>query len=177
MERIAASGEDLSEEPDEWGLDDSGQLVDLRSDEPREDASKAAPEPFSVDEALTRLRDAGMVAASRPALRSGAGFDVVSVPMPVGKSALAVHQAKWDPLTRILPQVEKALAAETVTALKAISAQLHAAGSRLPSAKPQPAVSGPVHSAVWHATPPERERPVPRKLQQLRAAARRAKRR
>ncbi|MFJ9893591.1 hypothetical protein ACIQPR_09675 [Streptomyces sp. NPDC091280] len=30
MERIAASGEDLSEEPDDWGYDDQGEIVDLR---------------------------------------------------------------------------------------------------------------------------------------------------
>lgn len=34
MERIAASGEDLSEEPDDWGFDGDGQPVDLRGDGP-----------------------------------------------------------------------------------------------------------------------------------------------
>ncbi|MHC3449711.1 hypothetical protein [Streptomyces prasinus] len=33
MERIAASGEDLSEEPDEWGFDANGRVVDLRGDQ------------------------------------------------------------------------------------------------------------------------------------------------
>lgn len=30
MDRIVASGEDLSQEPDEWGYDDDGKVVDLR---------------------------------------------------------------------------------------------------------------------------------------------------
>lgn len=35
MERIAASGEDLSEEPDEWGFDGAGQFTDLRDAQPQ----------------------------------------------------------------------------------------------------------------------------------------------
>ncbi|MGI5048258.1 hypothetical protein ACM9HD_33100, partial [Streptomyces sp. JAC25] len=31
MERIAADGEDLADEPDEWGYDDTGTAVDLRA--------------------------------------------------------------------------------------------------------------------------------------------------
>jgi hypothetical protein len=30
MKRIAESGEDLSEEPDDWGYDEQGKVVDLR---------------------------------------------------------------------------------------------------------------------------------------------------
>lgn len=33
MERIAAAGEDLSEEPDEWGYDEAGHFVDLRGEQ------------------------------------------------------------------------------------------------------------------------------------------------
>lgn len=43
MERIAAGGEDLSEEPDEWGYDDEGKVVDLRY-AARSAATPAAPE-------------------------------------------------------------------------------------------------------------------------------------
>ncbi|RPE38996.1 tetratricopeptide repeat protein [Streptomyces sp. Ag109_O5-1] len=44
MERIAASGEDLSEEADEWGYDDEGKVVDLRP-VTRSAASPSTPEP------------------------------------------------------------------------------------------------------------------------------------
>jgi hypothetical protein len=35
MERITASGEDLSAEPDEWGYDETGEPVDLRGRDPQ----------------------------------------------------------------------------------------------------------------------------------------------
>jgi hypothetical protein len=41
MERIAAVGEDLSDEPDDWGYDENGRVVDLRG-EPDERPSMAA---------------------------------------------------------------------------------------------------------------------------------------
>ncbi|MGW1169957.1 hypothetical protein [Streptomyces sp. NPDC002550] len=46
MERIAASGENLAEEPDEWDRDETGDPVDRRTEEPRsvDVVAEVAPE-------------------------------------------------------------------------------------------------------------------------------------
>ncbi|MEV5930106.1 hypothetical protein ACPCSG_23800 [Streptomyces cellulosae] len=69
MERIAASGEDLSEEPDDWGFDEGGNFVDLRRRSPAEPATPS--EPSSVQDALEALAIAGQVATSGPAMAQG----------------------------------------------------------------------------------------------------------
>ncbi|MGW1726258.1 hypothetical protein ACWCQK_25370 [Streptomyces sp. NPDC002306] len=64
MERIAASGEDLSLEPDEWGFDGEGNRVDLRLENDwvgaRESEQAPQQELFDIAEAAT-------AAASAPA--------------------------------------------------------------------------------------------------------------
>ncbi|MFF5968193.1 hypothetical protein ACFY64_31620 [Streptomyces collinus] len=54
MERIAASGEDLSEEPDEWGFDEAGELVDLRGEQPRRFSDAPAESGADADRAVLR---------------------------------------------------------------------------------------------------------------------------
>ncbi|MEV5007285.1 hypothetical protein [Streptomyces sp. NPDC055692] len=65
MERIAASGEDLSEEPDDWGFDDEGDPVDLRESivPPREpvvlrgESFEMRGEPVDLRDEPVDLRD------------------------------------------------------------------------------------------------------------------------
>ncbi|MDT0388279.1 RAD23 family protein [Streptomyces dubilierae] len=57
MERIAAAGEDLSDEPDDWGYDEDGRIVDLRG-EPDERPSVSVAAPMTA---------ADQAAASTPA--------------------------------------------------------------------------------------------------------------
>lgn len=48
MERIAAAGEDLSDEPDEWGYDDADSVVDLRGSEDRPGVDLVADSQFGL---------------------------------------------------------------------------------------------------------------------------------
>ncbi|MFJ4632078.1 hypothetical protein [Streptomyces sp. NPDC088847] len=77
MERIAASGEDLSGEPDEWGYDDQGNTVDLHAEAPAEatpSASESRPEEVKAGSTVGVIGKADLTAdeRSRLALITGA---------------------------------------------------------------------------------------------------------
>ncbi|MGX1513984.1 hypothetical protein [Streptomyces collinus] len=76
MERIAASNEDLSDEPDDWFLDEDGQPVDRRgfvADQRRSSTQSAAhPVPRMFGMFAAEVRGSGLARSSMPSRLYGA---------------------------------------------------------------------------------------------------------
>ncbi|MER7739982.1 hypothetical protein ABTX34_16980 [Streptomyces sp. NPDC096538] len=172
MERIAASGEDLSEEPDDWGFDEDGKVVDLRTDVDR----PAAPsEPPAIREALAGLAAAGHVLATGHALATGStrsGRPDLMVPDElVGRASLQVgsgrqRRAKLSAVTT--ESADEGLPAPGDPAFRTLLAVQAKHRRDLP--RLFPATPG---SALWDACELAAggQPPTPPKLARLRAAA------
>lgn len=181
MERIAAGGEDLSDEPDDWGFDENGQPVDLRDGQP--------PRNDECDE-LDRLMHGWHTH----------GDDSVDVLAEVARelgmdAGLVLLQCKYTPDSEALAKVRRATkavvagrgASEAMAAgLRDATAHIYPAeaikASLRTMAPTMPGISVPLAGALkWNteALRPflERDRVTSWKLAHLHAAARRAKNR
>lgn len=164
MERIAASGEDLSDEPDDWGFDEHGQPVDLRGAENEAAPANDGPAELTIhwiDEsganATPRRYDRN--AADRNALKDIHDFKAV------GRAVRAQGSVKWQGLETGLVDALHLYCAQTDGLVHGMAVEAKSLVG--------PSLGTELHQHVSADRPAS----IPPKLARLRAAARRAHKR
>ncbi|MEV7252573.1 hypothetical protein [Streptomyces cyaneofuscatus] len=162
MERIATEGEDLSDEPDEWGYDDTGTPTDLRHIESR--SSRAVVPAVQRAFGGSMEADAGHV---QEHLSSSWRSEVTRVRKILGDTsdvwAFSVPSKEWTFAIRPFPSEE----------LESLGCSFpaHPASAAMAAAMASDRLPGIDRSAARHIA--EERHPATWKLAHLRAAARR----
>ncbi|MEW1590387.1 hypothetical protein AB0283_33625, partial [Micromonospora vinacea] len=169
MERIAASGEDLSAEPDDWGYDEDGHTVDRRGTEAESQPANVSHDDLSTLKIWWVSEDGNATDTPRPGARRVVAGDnrVVYVP-DLAKISAQINRAMRTAVSRNPLRVYPA-GLRTFTCFKEESEesqQFEASLARLLSRWDLI----PEHRPAREGEPGDRT-PVPPKLARLHAAA------
>jgi antitoxin ParD1/3/4 len=157
MERIVASGEDLSDEPDDWGLDEHGQPIDLR--DAGNESVPANDGPAEVTYAW--IDESGAHATRRQYDREAAWKNILGFKGGVGRVQGSV---KWQGLATNLGLTDALTHGDELVRGMVVEAKSLVG----------PSLRTPLHH---HQLSVDRSPSIPPKLARLRAAARRASKR
>lgn len=176
MERIAASGEDLSDEPDDWGYDEDGKTVDLR------DSAVADPlAPANDGTGEVSLLWIEPKADPGSSLSTHSSFFTPQIKAIQGASNLfttkmpSMSKTEWSKFSRALEQITDPVRGLVITAAALEGCALE---MKPPKKGTDPefeaAIAGlGLHTDAAAARPaePKEHTPTPPKLARLRAAA------